>query len=187
MPLDQQVVVVSGQLEDVLWNALRATGENPDVLSDRMVDIFEFYIDFMVDCRRGDRFSLAVEKFFKDGEFVRYGDILTAEYRSARKSYQSFLYADRDGNEGYYSAEGKSLRGLFLKSPLNYRRISSRYSKRRFHPVLRKYTPHHGIDYAASYGTAVWATADGVVTSVGRKGALGNYVEIRHKNGYKTG
>ena len=86
-----------------------------------------------------------------------------------------------------YDANGKSLRGLFLKSPLNYRRISSGYSNRRFHPILKKYLPHHGIDYAAAYGTRVWATAPGTVVYKGWKGALGNYVEIRHPNGYKTG
>ncbi len=187
IPLNRQVVIISGQIEDMLWNALIATGESPAVLSDKMTDIFEYYIDFMVDCRKGDRFSLAVEKFDKDGTFVRYGDILSTEYRAARKSYQAFLYETPDGDVAYYDAEGKSLRGLFLKSPLNYRRISSRYSRRRFHPILKKFIPHHGVDYAAGYGAPVWATAGGTVTFIGRKGALGNYVEIRHKNGYKTG
>ena len=187
IPLDRQVVIVSGQIEDMLWNALIATGENPAALSAKMTDIFEYYIDFMVDCRKGDRFSLAVEKFFKDGGFVRYGEVLCAEYRAARKGYQAFLYEAPDGNGDYYDAEGRSLRGLFLKSPLNYRRISSRYSGRRFHPILKKFIPHHGIDYAANYGTPVWATAAGAVTFIGRKRALGNYIEIRHKNGYKTG
>ncbi len=88
---------------------------------------------------------------------------------------------------GYYDSNGKSLRGLFLKSPLHYRRISSGFSSRRFHPILKKYIPHHGIDYASGYGTHVWATAPGTVVFKGRKGALGNYIEIRHRNGYKTG
>jgi murein DD-endopeptidase MepM/ murein hydrolase activator NlpD len=166
---------------------LVSTGESPGALSAKLTDIFEYYIDFMVDCRKGDRFSLIVEKFFKDGAFVRYGDILSAEYRATRKNYQAFRYENRAGDTGYYDADGKSLRGLFLKSPLNYRRISSRYNRRRYHPILKKYTPHHGIDYAADYGTPVWATAGGTVTFIGRKGALGNYIEIRHKNGYKTG
>ena len=141
----------------------------------------------MVDCRPGDRFGLTVEKYFKDSEFVRYGDILAAEYRSARASHRAFLYEAENGDAGYFDTNGRSLRGLFLKSPLNYRRISSRFSQRRYHPVLKKYTPHHGIDYAAKYGTPVWATAEGIVTFIGRKGALGNYIEVRHKNGYKTG
>ncbi len=186
VPLDRRVVVVSEDLEDSIWNALRAAGENPDVLSSRLIEIFEYDVDFMVDCRPGDHFSLAFEKFYKEGEFVRYGEVLAAEYRSARDSYQAFLYEDADGTRSYHDAEGKSLRGIFLKSPLTYRRISSGYG-RRYHPVLKKVLPHHGIDYAADYGTPVWATAEGVVVSAGRRGALGNYVEIRHKNGFKTG
>ncbi|MDA0748219.1 MAG: M23 family metallopeptidase, partial [bacterium] len=185
--LERRVVIVSGEIRDMLWNALTSTGENPAILSAHMTDIFEYYIDFMVDCRVGDRFSLAVEKFYKDDQFVRYGDIISAEYRAARDNYQAFLFETPDGDAGYYDAEGKSLRGLFLKSPLNFRRISSGYTNRRYHPILKKYIPHHGIDYAADYGTPVWATAAGTVVFKGRKGALGNYVEIRHKNGYKTG
>lgn len=186
-PLDRQVVVVAGQIDDTLWNALSKSGERPDYLSSKMTEIFEYDVDFMVDCRASDRFALAVEKLYKDGEFVRYGDVLAAEYRQARKSLKAYLYEAPDGDAAYYDEEGKSLRGLFLKSPLNYRRISSGFNRKRFHPILKKYIPHHGIDYAADYGTPVWATAGGVITSIGRKGALGNYVEIKHKNGYKTG
>lgn len=186
VPLDRRVVVVSERLEDSIWNAIRSTGKNPDVLAHRLSDIFEYEIDFMVDCRPGDRFSIAFEEFYKDDQFVRYGDILAAEYASGSDSYQAYLY-EQDGDRGYHDAEGKSLRGIFLKSPLNYRRISSGFSSRRFHPVLKKYLKHHGIDYAANHGTPVWATADGTVSFIGRKGPLGNYVEVRHKNGYKTG
>lgn len=187
-PLDREVVVVSGHIDDTLWNALSASGERPDYLSSKMTEIFEYDIDFMVDCRRGDRFTFVVEKFFKDGAFVRYGDyLIAAEYRQERDTYKAFLYETPDGDAAYYDQNGKSLRGLFLKSPLNYRRISSGFNRRRFHPILKKYIPHHGIDYAADYGTKVWATADGVISFIGRKGALGNYVEIKHKNGYVTG
>jgi murein DD-endopeptidase MepM/ murein hydrolase activator NlpD len=187
VPLDRQIVVVTEKLDDSIWNALRSSGKNPDVLSSRLTDIFEYEIDFMVDCRPGDQFSLAFEEFYKDDEFVRYGDILAAEYATGRDRYQAYLYERENGDRSYHDAEGKSLRGIFLKSPLNYRRISSGYTSRRFHPVLKKYLKHHGIDYAASYGTNVWATAEGTVSFIGRKGALGNYIEIKHKNGYKTG
>ncbi len=187
IPLDRRIDVVTGEIRSSLWNALSETGENPHVLNGKMTRIFEFDIDFMVDCRAGDRFALALEKLYKDGRFLRYGDILSAEYQSARKRHQAFLFESEDGHTAYYDANGKSLRGLFLKSPLNYRRISSGYSNRRFHPILKRYLPHHGIDYAAAYGTRVWATAPGIVVFRGWRGALGNYVEIRHRNGYKTG
>ena len=187
MPLERRVAIVTGEVRTTLWNALSETGEEADVLTGKMSGIFEFEIDFMVDCRAGDRFALALEKFYKDGRFLRYGDILSSEYRTARKNHQAFRFESPDGRVAYYDADGKSLRGLFLKSPLNYRRISSGYTNRRFHPILKKYLPHHGIDYAAAYGTRVWATAPGKVVYKGWKGALGNYVEIRHPNGYKTG
>lgn len=185
--LDRQVVVVSAGIEGTIWNAIRGAGENPDLLSSRLIEIFEYDIDFMVNCRPADAFSVAIEKFYKDDEFVRYGDVLVAEYRAARDSYHAYLYETPEGDRSYRDAEGRSLRGIFLKSPLNYRRISSGYTSRRFHPVLKKYLAHHGIDYAADYGTPVWATADGVIVFSGRKGALGLYVEVQHKNGYKTG
>ncbi len=187
MPLESRIAVVSGEIHNTLWNALSETGEDAAVLSGELTRIFEYDIDFMVDCRDGDRFALALEKLHKDGRFLRYGDILSAEYQAARNNHQAFLFETPDGHLAYYDSNGKSLRGLFLKSPLNYRRISSGYSNRRYHPILKKYTPHHGIDYAARYGTRVWATAPGTVVFKGRNGALGNYVEIRHRNGYKTG
>ena len=185
--LERRIAVLTGEIRSSLWNALSETGENAKILTARMTRIFEYDIDFMVDCRAGDRFALALEKLHKDGRFLRYGDILSAEYQSERKNHQAFLFESSDGHMGYYDSNGKSLRGLFLKSPLNYRRISSGYSNRRFHPILKKYLPHHGIDYAAAYGTRVWATAPGIVVFKGWRGALGNYVEIRHGNGYKTG
>lgn len=187
IPLERRIAVLTGEVRSSLWNALSETGENAKILTGRMASIFEYDIDFMVDCRVGDRFALALEKLYKDGRFLRYGDILSAEYQTARKNHLAFLFESSDGHMGYYDSNGKSLRGLFLKSPLNYRRISSGYSNRRFHPILKKYLPHHGIDYAAAYGTRVWATAPGIVVFRGWRGALGNYVEIRHGNGYKTG
>ncbi len=187
MPLERRIAVVTGEIRNSLWNALFETGEDSRVLTGKMTEIFEYDIDFMVDCRVGDRFALALEKMYTDGRFLRYGNILSAEYQAARKNHQAFLFESADGHVGYYDSNGKSLRGLFLKSPLNYRRISSGFSNRRFHPILKKYIPHHGIDYTAGHGTPVWATAPGTVVFKGRKGALGNYIEIRHRNGYKTG
>ena len=190
LPLRREVAVVSNHIADALWNALNASGENPDLLAIKLEHIFEYYIDFRVDCRTGDRLNFAVEKFHApDGRFVRYGDIVAAEYKSNkdRETYQAFLYENPNGDKGYYDADGRSLQGIFLKAPLNFTRVSSSFSSRRYHPILKKNIPHHGVDYAAPHGTSVWAIADGVVSYVGYRGALGNYIEIKHKNGYKTG
>ena len=188
LPLRREVVVVSGRVHDSIWNALQKTGENPALLCDKLGYIFEYYIDFYNDCQKGDRFSFAVEKLYgKSDAFVRYGDILAAEYEGGKESFQAFRYVDPTGKDNYYDSKGRSLQGLFLRKPLNFTRISSKFAARRFHPILKKYIPHHGVDYAAPHGTKIWAIADGTVSFVGRKGALGHYVEIKHNNGYKTG
>ena len=188
LPLKRETVIVSGRIKDNIWNALQKTGENPALLCDKLGYVFEYYIDFYNDCRTGDQFTLVVEKLYgKSGTFVRYGDILTAQYEGDKESFQAFLYTDPKENKNYYDAKGRTLQALFLRKPLNFTRISSPFTSRRYHPILKKYTRHHGVDYAAPYGTKVWATANGKVAFVGRKGPLGNYVEIEHSNGYKTG
>ncbi len=188
LSLKREAIIVSGRITDNIWSALQETGENPALLCDKLEYMFEYYIDFYNDCRTGDLFTFAVEKLYgKSGAFVRYGDILAAQYEGNKESFQAFLYVDPSGRDSYYDSKGRSLQGLFLRKPLNFTRISSKYSSRRFHPILKKYTAHHGVDYAAPHGTKVWAIADGTISFVGRKGPLGNYIEIEHNNGYKTG
>ncbi len=188
LPLRREAIVVFGRVKDTIWNALRDTGENPALLCDKLEYIFEYYIDFHNDCRKGDAFAFVVEKLYgKSGAFVRYGDILSAQYKGGKESFQAFRYVDPTGNDDYYDSKGRSLQGLFLRKPLNFTRISSKYAARRFHPILKRYIPHHGVDYAAPTGTKVWAIADGTVSYVGRRGPLGHYIEVEHKNGYKTG
>jgi len=189
IPLHREVVVISERIYDSIWNALAQTEESP-LLIYKLEYIFEAYLDVDNDCYPADTFAFAIEKLYnKTGDFVRYGEILAAQYTSAKNdtTYQAFLHITGDDKEDYYDDKGGSLQGLFLRKPLNFTRISSGYNKRRFHPILKKYIPHHGIDYAAPHGTTVWAIADGIVSFKGEKGALGNYVEIQHKNGYKTG
>lgn len=189
IPLHREVVVISERITDSIWNALAKTDESP-LLIYKLDYIFEAYIDVDNDCYPADHFAFAIEKLYNEtGDFVRYGEILAAQYTSAKNdtTYQAFRYTSADEIEDYYDARGGSLQGLFLRKPLNATRISSGFNNRRFHPILKKYIPHHGIDYAAPKGTKVWAIADGTVSFVGPRGALGNYVEIKHKNGYKTG
>ncbi|MBT5829038.1 MAG: M23 family metallopeptidase, partial [Candidatus Latescibacteria bacterium] len=189
IPLHREVVVISERITDSIWNALVQTDESP-LLIYKLEYIFEAYIDVDNDCYPADHFAFAIEKLYNEnGDFVRYGEIFAAQYTSVKNdtTYQAFRYTSADDTEDYYDARGGSLQGLFLRKPLNFTRISSGFNKRRFHPILKKYIPHHGIDYAAPKGTKVWAIADGTVSFVGPKGALGNYVEIKHKNGYKTG
>ncbi len=183
--LDQDVRSVSAEITSSLYEALMDRGERPELVY-TFADIFGWDIDFSVDPRKGDRIALIFEAYHKDGAFVKYGRILAAAYRSRKEIYRAVFYEDTAGHADYYTPDGKSVRKMFLKSPLHFRRISSRFSHRRFHPVLRRYLPHLGVDYAAARGTPVQATADGVVLFRARKGPNGKMVQIKHGSHYTT-
>ena len=186
IPLDRVVQGLSAEITSSLYEALIDRGERPELVYAFADDIFGWDIDFSVDPRRGDRIALLFETYRKDGKFVKYGRILGAAYRSQRRTYKAMFYEDPTGHSDYYTPDGKSVRKMFLKSPLRYRRISSRFSYRRFHPVLRRALPHLGVDYAARRGTPVQATADGVVLFHGRKGPNGKMVQLKHGSQYMT-
>jgi murein DD-endopeptidase MepM/ murein hydrolase activator NlpD len=150
-----------------------------------LTDIFAWDIDFTTDLRKGDTFRLMVEELWLGGAFKRYGKIVSAEFVNDRRSYHAYRF-ELDGEADYYDRGGKSLRRAFLKAPLSYRRISARYTKRRYHPVLKTYRPHLGIDYAAPRGTPVSSVGDGTVVLAAYRGANGRQVVIKHPGGYKT-
>ena len=185
VPLDRDVRSLGAEITSSLYEALMDRGERPELVY-AFADIFGWDIDFSVDPRKGDRIALVYETYRKDGAFVKYGRILAAGYRSRKKIYKAMFYEDAAGHADYYTPDGKSVRKMFLKSPLHFRRISSRFSRRRFHPVLRRYLPHYGVDYAASIGTPVQATADGVILFCARKGPNGKMVQIKHGSRYST-
>jgi len=143
-------------------------------------------VDFIRDLRRGDRFVVVVDEQRIEGEFYRYGTIFAARFTNKDKAMNAVVYPDRDGRLGYYDLDGVPLRKMFLRSPLKFSRVTSRFSNSRFHPVLKRSMPHYGVDYGAPVGTPVHATADGVVTLAGRNGGGGNTVRLRHPNGYET-
>jgi murein DD-endopeptidase MepM/ murein hydrolase activator NlpD len=155
------------------------------LLSLKLSDIFAWDIDFATDLREGDTYKVVVEELWLDGEFKKYGEILSAEITNNGQTYDAYRF-QYDGEADYYDSEGNSLRRAFLKAPLSYRRISSGFTHRRFHPILRIYRPHLGVDYAAPTGTPVSAVGDGTVVQSGYKGQNGRQVVIRHPNGYVT-
>jgi len=178
---------IEGEINNSLWESMRDKCQNQGLIMD-FTDIFEWEIDFLTEPRNGDKFRLIFEEYWQDGEFVKYGDILTAEYVFSQSGdkYAAFLYKDARGRKDYYDSLGHSLRKALLKSPLNYRRISSGFSYRRLHPIFRVYRPHLGVDYVAPIGTPVVAAGDGIVAFAGWKKGFGRYVEIKHPNGYVT-
>jgi murein DD-endopeptidase MepM/ murein hydrolase activator NlpD len=177
--LDKKVLKVDGVINSSLWDALLPLLPDMEIFSD-LTDIFGWEIDFLTEPRVGDRFSLIFETFEKDGIFVRPGKILAAEYSLSGTPHRAFLYQDSSGHTDYYDENGYSLKKTFLKSPLNYRRISSRFSMSRLHPIHKIYRPHLGVDYAAAAGTPVVAAGDGHIVFKGWRNGFGNYVEIQH-------
>lgn len=176
---------VNGVITSSLYEALTATGEKAS-LAVRIGDIFGWEIDFIRDIRKNDNFTVVVEKRFRDGKFQGYGDILAARFVNQGNEHEGYYMKDKDGFTQYYTAEGKNLRRAFLKAPLKFSRISSKYTKRRLHPILKTYRPHNGIDYAAPRGTPVSAIGNGKVIKVARSRGAGKYVKIRHSNGYES-
>ena len=182
---DIQAVRVDGTITSSLYEALAASGENAG-LAVRIGDIFGWEIDFIRDIRKNDSFSVVVEKRYRDGEFKGYGNILAASFTNQGTIHEGYYLKDKDGFTQYYTAEGKNLRRAFLKAPLKFTRISSKYTKRRLHPILKTYRPHNGVDYAAPRGTPVSAIGNGKVIKVSRSKGAGKYVKIRHSNGYES-
>jgi len=183
IPLQKRILGLVGKIENSLYESMVQLGQSPE-LTMRFADIFAWQIDFLTEPRPGDTFKLVWEKFYKNGEEFSDGAILVAQYLGEEVNHTGILFEDPEGRKDYYTIEGESLRKEFLRSPLNYRRISSYFSYRRFHPILKYYRPHLGIDYAAPSGTPVASIGDGVVTYVGWKGEYGRFVKVRHQNGY---
>ena len=187
IPTHTEVAVVSGRLEDSLFNAVEDAGESAEVAM-RMAQIFGYDMDFYTDPRRGDSFRVVLEKKkYERGETAGYGRILAAVYVNGSRKYQALLFHDPNGRPAYYTADGKSLQKMFLRSPLKFGApVTSHFSKARFHPILKTVRPHLGTDYGAPTGTPVQTIGSGRVVFAGRKGGDGNMVHVAHSNGYET-
>jgi len=158
----------------------------PAVTIMEMANIFGGVIDFILDPRSGDDFSILYEEKYLDGEFIGHGDILATQYTNQGKTYTAVRYIDEEGEVGYYNAEGESMRKAFLRSPLDVFRISSNFNPNRRHPILNTIRAHKGTDYAAPRGTPIRATSDGRITRASRNGSFGNLVIIKHDGGFET-
>lgn len=183
-PFERSVKVrsVEGVLEGALETSIAAGGGETN-LAILMADVFQWDLDFTRDLRRGDRFRILYETVYLDGAMDGLGSILGVIYENGGRLLEAYRFGE-DG--AYFDAEGRPLRKMFLRSPLRYSRVTSRFSRRRFHPVLKRYRPHYGVDYGARTGTPVRATANGTVVSAGRDGGGGKTVKIRHPNSYLT-
>ena len=173
----------------VIENSLFLDGQRAG-LSNRllmqMAEMFGYDIDFALDLRIGDRFGVIYEELYRDGEKLRDGDIVAAEFVNRGRSFRALRFIDGDGNAAYYTPEGESIRKAFLRTPVDFARISSRFNPNRRHPILNTIRAHKGVDYAAGAGTPIRATADGKVEFIGVKGGYGRVVILKHGSQYTT-
>jgi len=183
---DVQVMekMMMGTITESLDQAIREQGGSA-ALVNAMADLFGWQMD-MRTLRKGDWFKLIYEEMQVDGEFIGIGEIIGAEFNHMNNSYMAYSYDDGNGIN-FYDETGESMQKAFLRYPVEYSRISSRYNPRRFHPVLKRTRPHLGTDYAASRGTPIKAAGDGVIVARGWTNGNGNYIKIKHNGTYTTG
>lgn len=185
-PIERRIEMHSGEIRSSLFAATDAA-QIPDNIAMQIVDMFATNIDFASDLRRGDRFNVVYETYWQNGEYVRAGRVLAGEFINAGNKYQSVWFdepASKQGG-GYYTFDGKSLKKAFLKSPLEFTRISSGFSMR-LHPISGLWKRHEGVDFAAPSGTPIRASGDGTVDFVGVQRGYGNVVILKHWNNYST-
>jgi murein DD-endopeptidase MepM/ murein hydrolase activator NlpD len=183
--LESRVVMRSGRILSSLYGATDSAGI-PGKIADQMAETFSTSLDFREDLRRGDTFSVIYTVNYRNGEAISAGKLLAAEYVNAGKPHRAVLFRDPFGREDYYTPEGESLKKGFLRSPLEFSRVTSSFSNSRKHPVYGFHRAHTGVDFGAPTGTRVKATGDATVVFAGRKGGYGNLVILRHPNGYET-
>ncbi|MGH8251150.1 MAG: peptidoglycan DD-metalloendopeptidase family protein [Steroidobacteraceae bacterium] len=184
-PLEVEERMLRGSVASSLYVAVNSVG-GTDRLAVSLADVFKYDIDFVNSVRPGDSFVVSYQQQSQDGEFVRDGDILAAEFVNSGRTYRAVRYVSPDGRADYYTPDGRPVRKAFLRYPVDYARISSGFSLARRHPVLNRIRAHRGIDFAAPAGTPIKAAGTGRVISRGRNGGYGNAVVLQHRNGVTT-
>ena len=179
-----EIAEAEGVIQSSLFMAAKSAGLS-DTMIMKLANIFGWDIDFVLDIREGDRFMLVYEKLYRDGEFLRDGNILAATFINQGERYQAVYFNDGETAD-YYAPDGRNMRKAFLRAPLNFAYISSSFNPRRMHPVLKRVRPHNGIDYYAPKGTPVYAAGDGTVSRSEYSRTNGHHVYIKHANGIET-
>ena len=176
----------AGVIDSSLFMAAQEAGISQNVIME-LANVVGWDIDFALDIRKGDSFTVLYEELYRNGEKISDGDILAAEFINDGKAYRAVRYTNPQTNVSeYFTPDGKSMRKAFLRTPVNFARISSRFSTGRYHPVLHKVRAHKGVDYAAKSGTPIYAAGDGKVIFKGNKGGYGKTMIIQHGSKYTT-
>jgi murein DD-endopeptidase MepM/ murein hydrolase activator NlpD len=186
-PLETEIVGRRARITSSLFAAGQDAGMSAETIMTLANQIFGWDIDFALDIRQGDEFSVLYEQKFQDGGYVNDGRVLAAEFVNQGKTHRAVWFQSKDGDvQGYFTPEGKGMRKAFLRAPLDFTRVSSVFNPRRKHPISGVVRAHKGVDYAASTGTPIWAAGDGRIQFAGRKGGYGNVVTIDHGKGIST-
>lgn len=183
--IEKRLLHYKGFVESSLWESAIAA-KMPANFIVELAEVFAWEVDFSREVRKGDSWRICIEQVFVDGRPTSDYRIIAAQYVNQGQVFEAFRFTKDKDFVGYFDSEGNNLRKMFLKSPLRYGRISSRFQRRRFHPVLKKYRPHYGVDYAAPIGTPIRSVGDGVVQRIGRRGGAGKMLKIRHTQIYAT-
>jgi len=184
-PLEIHTRTATAMIDSSLFQAA-ADAQLAERLAFDLAEIFQYDIDFVLDIQPGDRFTVVYEEIFQDGVPLRTGNILAAKFVNDGREYRAVRYTDATGHGEYFSPDGRSLRKAFIRAPVQFSRISSRFNPSRRHPVLNRIRAHRGVDYAAPVGTPVRAAGEGRVRFVGKQGGYGNVVELEHGSGVVT-
>jgi len=182
--LDRRVIEASGTIDSSLFNAAKAAGLT-DNMTMRLAAIFGWDVDFALDIRAGDQFAVVYEQIWRDGQFLRDGDILAARFVNQGDAFEAIRF-DAGNGPDYFAPDGRPMRKAFLRAPLNFSYVTSNFNPRRFHPVTRRVAPHRGTDYAAPVGTPIWAAGDGRVIQSAYDSLNGHHVFIQHGNNIVT-
>jgi murein DD-endopeptidase MepM/ murein hydrolase activator NlpD len=183
--LETRTAEAAGVIESSLYESVHKAGESSALVS-LLVDLFAWDINFYIDTHPGDHWKVVVEKQYLGGQFYKYGNLLAAEYGGRVGTYRAFYWSAGQGTGRYYDDKGQAIAKTMLKCPLRFVRVSSKFDRNRFHPILHTVKAHLGVDYAAPVGTPVWASAGGKVAEVGMRPGSGNTVVISHSNGLNT-
>ncbi|MBI3479632.1 MAG: M23 family metallopeptidase [Nitrosomonadales bacterium] len=183
--LEKRLFVRTGEIKTNLYAATDEAGM-PEAAANQLNELFSGDIDFHHDLRKGDKFTVVYEMTYNNGALLRAGRIQAAEFINQGHVYRAIYFQKDEQHGDYYTPEGKSVHKAFLRSPIEFSRVSSRFSSSRYHPILNKWRSHKGVDFAAPMGSRVKVTADGIVTLVGKQGGYGNVIMVNHQGRYTT-
>jgi murein DD-endopeptidase MepM/ murein hydrolase activator NlpD len=184
-PTNIKIETFNGVVSDSLWSSAQSAKMDSNLII-RLAEIMAWQVDFNREVRKKDKWRLVVESVRVGEKHIGWGNILAAEYINKSDSYKAIFFDRKNSNNKYYFTDGRSLKRMFLKSPIKFGRISSRFKRKRFHPILKINRPHNGVDYAAKRGTPIRSVGKGTVRYIGRKGGAGKMVKIRHNSTYQT-